>query len=127
MGGFRLERVASLLRELLSECIVNLKDPRIGFVSITDVSVSQDMRHAKVYVSVYGDDESKAAAIEGLNNAKGFIRREIVPQLKMRCIPDLHFTLDESIENGVRMSALIDKAIEDDRRLREGHVDEIQQ
>lgn len=125
MGTFRLERVGHLLLELVSEAIRSLKDPRIGFVSITDVKVSPDMRHAKLFVSVYGSDEEKAAAIEGLNSAKGFIKREIVPQLRLRCIPDLHFALDESIENGVRMSMLINKALENDRKIHEEAGNEI--
>ena len=119
MGSFRLERVGNLLKEVVSEAIRDLKDPRIGFVSITDVKISQDMRHAKIYISILGDDKAKADTIEGLNSAKGFIKREIVPELKLRHIPELSFLLDESIENGVRMSDLIKKARLADQKLHE--------
>lgn len=110
MAGFRLERVGELLKEVISESLAELKDPRVGFVSITSVVVSPDLRHAKVYVSVYGQEADKTSSLIALNNAKGFIRRRITPLLSLRHIPQLHFVLDDSIEYGVKMAQLIAEA-----------------
>ena len=117
MGSFRLEKVGHLIRELVSEVIRELKDPRIGFAGINEVKISPDLRHAKIYISVFGSDKEKNDTLEGLNNAKGYIKRKIAPELSLRQIPDLSFALDESIENGVRISQLIDKAREEDKKL----------
>lgn len=117
MGSFRLEKVGHLIRELVSEVIRELKDPRIGFAGINEVQVSPDLRHAKIYISVFGSDKEKNDTLEGLNSAKGYIKRKIAPELSLRQIPDLSFALDESIENGVRISQLIDKAREEDKKL----------
>lgn len=117
MGSFRLEKVGHLIRELVSEVIRELKDPRIGFAGINEVKISPDLRHAKIYISVFGSDKEKNDTLEGLNSAKGYIKRKIAPELSLRQIPDLSFALDESIENGVRISHLIDKAREEDKKL----------
>lgn len=117
MGSFRLEKVGHLIRELVSEVIRELKDPRIGFAGINEVQVSPDLRHAKIYISVFGSDKEKNDTLDGLNSAKGYIKRKIAPELSLRQIPDLSFALDESIENGVRISQLIDKAREEDKKL----------
>ena len=117
MGSFRLEKVGHLIRELVSEVIRELKDPRIGFAGINEVKISPDLRHAKIYISVFGSDKEKNDTLEGLNNAKGYIKRKIAPEISLRQIPDLSFALDESIENGVRISQLIDKAREEDKKL----------
>ena len=117
MGSFRLEKVGHLIRELVSEVIRELKDPRIGFAGINEVKISPDLRHAKIYISVFGSDKEKNDTLEGLNSAKGYIKRKIAPELSLRQIPDLSFALDESIENGVRISQLIDKAREEDKKL----------
>lgn len=119
MGSFRTERVGQLLKELISEVVRDLKDPRIGFATLTEVQVTPDLKHAKIYVSVLGTDDEKKESLEGLNSAKGFIRREITPNLSLRCIPDLSFTLDRSIENGVRMAALINQAAMADKKMHE--------
>ena len=117
MGSFRLEKVGHLIRELVSEVIRELKDPRIGFAGINEVKISPDLRHAKIYISVFGSDKEKNDTLEGLNSAKGYIKRKIAPELSLRQIPDLSFALDESIENGVRISQLIDKARAEDKKL----------
>ena len=117
MGSFRLEKVGHLIRELVSEVIRELKDPRIGFAGINEVKISPDLRHAKIYISVFGSDKEKSDTLDGLNSAKGYIKRKIAPELSLRQIPDLSFALDESIENGVRISQLIDKAREEDKKL----------
>ncbi len=119
MGSFRLERVGNLIKELVSETLPRLKDPRIGFVSVTDVKVSPDLRYAKVFVSFFGDEQAKSDSLKALNNAKGYIKKEIAPELKLRRIPDLSFEPDDSIEYGVKMSALISQARMSDEKLHE--------
>ncbi len=104
----RADRVNELLLEEISILVQKLKDPRIGFVTITGVDVTDDLRHAKVYVSVMGDDEDvRAQTLEGLHSAAGFIRRELGHVLTLRRIPALAFRYDASVEQGARMDALL--------------------
>ncbi|MCK5329064.1 MAG: 30S ribosome-binding factor RbfA [Candidatus Latescibacteria bacterium] len=104
----RADRVNELLREEISLLVRKLKDPRIGFVTITGVEVTDNLRHAKVYVSVMGEDETaRAETLEGLHSAAGFIRRELGRVLTIRRIPELAFRYDESVERGTRMDALL--------------------
>ena len=109
MGSHRVERVAAQLRQEISEIIVrDLKDPRIGMASITEVKLSPDLRNATVKVSVVGEADGRQAAIDGLEHAKGFIRRELGLRLSnLRFAPDLHFQLDEGIAYSVRVSQLL--------------------
>ncbi|MDQ7825037.1 MAG: 30S ribosome-binding factor RbfA [Candidatus Eremiobacteraeota bacterium] len=124
MAGFRLERVAELIKEVTSDIIRELKDPRVGFASITQVKVSPDLGHAKIYVSILGDEKSKKETIEGLTNAKGFIRRELSKQISLRHIPEIAFVADDSIEEGVRVLNLINKVTAQDAQSKQGHHDE---
>lgn len=104
----RSEKVEQFIKEELSQIIQReVRDPRIGFVSITDVEVSVDLRHARVFVSVLGDAEAKAATMDGLRSALGYIRRELGSRLQMRRTPDIAFKLDESIERGARVTKLL--------------------
>lgn len=104
----RVERVQEFLKTELSEIIQHeLKDPRIGFVSITDVEVTEDLRHARVFVSVFGDDEAKAQTMAGLHSAQGFIRGEVAKRMRTRYTPEIAFKLDQSIEQGTRVMSLI--------------------
>jgi ribosome-binding factor A len=109
MGTHRVERVAAQLREEISQIIIrDLKDPRIGMASITDVKLSPDLRNATVRVSVVGDDDARAAAIDGLDHAKGFIRRELGSRLSnLRFAPELRFELDLGVAYSVRVSQLL--------------------
>jgi ribosome-binding factor A len=120
MGSHRVERVAAQLRQEISEIIVrDLKDPRIGMATITEVKLSPDLRNATVKVSVVGEEESRKAAIDGLEHAKGFIRRELGLRLSnLRFAPDLHFQLDEGVAYSVRVSQLLREA-----QQGEPHVD----
>ncbi|OLD61313.1 MAG: ribosome-binding factor A [Armatimonadetes bacterium 13_1_40CM_3_65_7] len=93
-----------------------MKDPRIGFVSVTDVELSADLRHAKVFVSILGDAEAKAETMATLGNAQGFVRRELARRIRLRYIPAVHFRLDESIERGVRVQHLLRHVVEGERR-----------
>jgi len=101
---FRKEVSAILQREM--------KDPRIGFVSVTDVELSMDMRHAKVFISILGDAEAKAKTMATLGNAQGFVRKELGRRIRLRYIPEILFKLDESIERGVRVQRLLREVAE---------------
>src|SRR5690606_37367017 len=84
-----------------------MKDPRIGFVSVTDVEMSRDLRHAKIYVSIFGDDEAKAQTLEALHHAQGFVRSELGRRIRLRHTPEISFRLDDSIERGHRINRLL--------------------
>jgi ribosome-binding factor A len=109
----RTERIAEELKKEISNIIRNtIKDPRLpGFVSVTAVRVTKDLRYAKAYISVYGKDKEKQDAIQALNHAAGFVRREIGNRIKLRYTPELTFHLDNSIEHGIHISNLIDKTL----------------
>lgn len=104
----RAARVADEMRGILAQLIRDeVKDPRIGFVSIVKVEVSNDISHAKIYVSVLGDDKQKKESLRGLSSATGFLRSETAQRLQLRYTPELHFVLDESIEHGQRIAKLL--------------------
>jgi ribosome-binding factor A len=104
----RQERLGELIAMELSELIrTRLKDPRVGFASITHVEVSGDLRHAKVFVSVMGSEEEQAASIKGLKHASGYLRHELAERIVLRYMPELVFKLDTSIEEGSRVLELI--------------------
>jgi ribosome-binding factor A len=110
MDDLRVERIARALRREISDILRNeLKDPRIGFVSVTDVELSSDLRQAKVFCSVLGEQEDKRKAIEGLRSATGFVRTEVARRIRLRHAPEINFLLDESIERGVRVVSLMSK------------------
>lgn len=108
----RTNRIGEAIKAEISDILQNeLKDPRVGFASIVKVEVSNDLRHTKVYVSVLGGDEEKRRTLEGLNSAKGFIRGEIGRRIRLRHAPEISFQLDESIEQGIRISRLINEIV----------------
>jgi ribosome-binding factor A len=108
----RTLRVAEQIQRELAELIrLELKDPRVGMVTLTDVEVSADYAHAKVFFTTLGTSDQIAAATAGLNHAAGFLRHELGRRIKLRGIPELHFIYDESVERGVRLSRLIDEAV----------------
>lgn len=110
----RIDRISEEVKRELSNIIQNdLKDPRLPkMISLTTVSVTKDLKFAKVYVSVLGTDEEKKNAISGLKSAAGFMRRELSKRVQLRATPELHFILDDSIEKGAYISNLINKTIE---------------
>jgi ribosome-binding factor A len=110
MSSHRLDRVRNLLRQTISELLTQVKDPRVGFVTVTDVEVSPDLRHAKVFVSVMGTPDERAQALKGLESARGFLRRELHGAVSLRYIPELAFLLDDSLDRGLHMNALLEKA-----------------
>ncbi|WP_313343219.1 30S ribosome-binding factor RbfA [Sedimentibacter sp.] len=113
MSNRRNNRLSGEMKRVISEVIRNeVKDPRLSeLLSVTDVDVMEDLKYAKVYISVYGDIEP---TLEALRSAKGFIRREVGKRIKMRLTPELLFEKDDSIEKGIYMSSLINKVIEDE-------------
>lgn len=120
----RAERLQEFLRVELSQIIQQqLKDPRIGFVSITDVEVSEDLRHARVFVSVLGDDDAKAHTMTGLHSAQGFIRGEVARRMQTRYTPEIAFKLDQSIERGTRVVTLIREVTKGTHGERPGPAD----
>jgi ribosome-binding factor A len=103
----RSDKVAEAIHELVSQLLVKgLKDPRIGFVTITGVKVTDDMRLATVYFTVIGSDAEKMATEAGLNSARGFIRKEMGKSFRMRYTPDITFKYDQSVEHGYHMESL---------------------
>jgi ribosome-binding factor A len=108
----RTRRVGEQIqRELAGLVHAEIKDPRLGMVSISAVTVSRDLAHAKVYVSVLGDEAAVTASLRVLNNAAGFLRRRLGQQMRIRAVPRLRFYFDKSIEEGARMDALINAAL----------------
>lgn len=104
----RSEKVAEAVHELISELLVKgLKDPRIGFVTITGVKVTDDMHLATVYFTVIGTDAEKKATEQGLNSARGFIRKEMGKSLRMRYVPDIVFKYDVSVDYGYRIESIL--------------------
>lgn len=116
----RERRVGELLKEEISKIIRReVKDPRIGFVSVTDVEVSGDLRHAKVFVSVYGDEQEKKDTMAGLEKATGFIRKLVGDRVKIHHTPEILFCYDDSIEHGVYISKLINKVRNEEKDEKE--------
>ena len=104
-----MRRVDEAMRMVLSDAIAtDLKDPRVGFVTVTGVKTSPDLRHARVYVSVLGDDPTRQASIDGLRSAHGYLQRRLAAELTLKHTPTLSFEYDESIDHGMRISELLD-------------------
>ena len=108
----RSSRVAEQIRRDLAELIRHeVKDPRLALVTLTDVEVTPDYAHAKVFYTALADAEQMLAIAAGLARASGFLRRELGRRIKIHHLPELHFVHDTSIENGARLSQLIDAAV----------------
>jgi len=117
----RVERVAAVIQEEVGRMLTRgLKDPRIGFVTITGAKVSPDLREAWVYYAVHGDTRVRQDTATGLAAASGYIRRELGQALRLKTIPQLHFVLDEAIDRGERIEQLLREVHEQDR-AREEH------
>ena len=109
-----MRRVNEALKEVLSEGIGELKDPRIGFVTITAVETSADLRHARVFVSVLGSERKRERTLAGLTAAHGVLQSRIAQELRMKRTPQLAFEYDPSVERGVRLTKLIDELAGDE-------------
>jgi ribosome-binding factor A len=108
MSDGRMRRVDEAVRAVLSDVIASdLKDPRIGFVTVTGVKTSPDLRHARVFVSVLGDEQVRAASLEGLRSAHGFLQRRVASELTLKHTPTLTFAYDDSVDRGMRISQLL--------------------
>lgn len=106
--SLRANRVGEQMKKELTEIIGRkIKDPRIGFVTVTDVQVTGDLQQATVYISVLGDEDQKENTLKGLSKAKGFIRSEIGQRIRLRKTPEIFFEFDESISYGNRIETLI--------------------
>ncbi|HEX7097383.1 MAG TPA: 30S ribosome-binding factor RbfA [Acidimicrobiales bacterium] len=110
MTGDRMRRVDEAIREVLSDALGSgeLKDPRIGFVTVTDVKTSADLRHARVYVTVLGDDAQREATVQGLQSAHGVLQRRVNAELRMKRTPTLDFIYDDTTDRAMRMEQLLD-------------------
>ncbi len=104
----RMRRVNESIRQVLSERLPELKDPRIGFVTVTGVDTSRDLRQATVYVSVLGAEKHRSTTLNGLEAAHGVLQSAIARELKLKRTPQLVFEYDPTVERGVRMTKLID-------------------
>ncbi len=112
----RALRVADQIQRELADLIQHeIKDPRVGQVTITAVEVTRDYSHAKVFYTTLASTEEKFLVENGLEHAKGFLRSNLSHRMKLRITPQLHFIYDESVERGVRLSKLIDEAIAQDK------------
>lgn len=105
----RMRRVDEAMRKVLSEAIPTLKDPRIGFVTVTAVETSRDLEHAKVWLSVLGSERQRERTLAALESAAGVLQARVNRELKLRRTPHLEFVYDRSVEHGVRMTHLIDE------------------
>jgi ribosome-binding factor A len=113
----RARRVEEQLKRLLADLLRReVKDPRVGPVTITGVEVSKDLSHARVYFTPFAGVGDAAAALEALRHAAGYLRVQVRNEMRLRVAPELDFQLDDSVERGARLSALIHDAVESDRR-----------
>ncbi len=108
MRSDRLRRVDEAMREVLSDAVTKeIKDPRVGFVTVTAVDTASDLRHAKVFISVLGDDGVRQRSLDGLRSAHGFLQRRVADELRIKHTPTLEFLYDDSLDRGMRIEALL--------------------
>lgn len=118
MSNYRADRVKAAIRQEVSSILQrDIKDPRLGFATVTDVEVSGDLQHVKIFVSILGDENSRAETMEALESAKGYIRSEIGRRVPLRLTPEISFEYDDSIERGARLLKLIED-------VQSGRIDE---
>lgn len=107
----RAERVGEAMREVIAELLLrDIKDPRIGMITLTGVDLTDDLRHAKVYFSCVGDAAERERSLKGLRSAAGFIRGQVTRRLRLRCAPDVTFLFDSAIEGADRLANLLKDA-----------------
>jgi len=111
VSGDRMRRVDEAIREVLSDALGSsgLKDPRIGFVTVTDVKTTADLRHARVYVTVLGEQDERDASLAGLQSAHGILQRRVNAELRMKRTPTLEFRYDDTTDRVMRMEQLLDE------------------
>jgi ribosome-binding factor A len=107
-----MRRVNEAMRAVLSETIAtDLHDPRVGFVTVTAVKTSPDLRHARVYVSVLGDEAARAASLEGLQSAHGFLQSRVAAAVRLKHTPTLTFDYDDTVDHGMRIHELLAREV----------------
>ena len=110
MSTGSMRRVDEAIRQVIGDALAgDLKDPRVGFVTVTDVKTSSDLSHARVYVSVFGDDDVRADTMAGLRHAHGYLQKRVAAELKLKRTPTLEFAYDDTSERAMRLDALIDE------------------
>ncbi len=110
MSSGRMRRVDEAIREVLGDALASsVKDPRVGFITVTEVRTSADLRHARVYVSVLGDAAQRQASLEGLRSAHGFLQARVARELRLKRTPVVAFTYDDTTDRAMRVDALIDE------------------
>jgi ribosome-binding factor A len=110
MASDRMRRVNEAVRQVLSDAVAqDLQDPRIGFVTMTSVKTTQDLRHARVYVSVLGTDEQRAATLAGLASAHGALQRRLARDLRLKRTPTLEFLYDDTTDRAMRVQQIIER------------------
>ena len=113
----RPQRVGDQIQRELAELLrLQVKDPRIGMVTVTAVDVAPDLSHAKIFVTHLGGSGEAAAVVSALQHTAGYLRRELSHRLKLYSVPELRFYYDDSIESGIKLSLLIDEALAEDRK-----------
>ena len=121
----RMRKVNELVREVVADAVVDLKDPRIGFLTITGAETSPDLRHAVIYYSVLGTDQEKSDTAEALEHASSRIQRAIGSETRLRYTPKLDFRVDPSIDEGIRISRILaDMAAEVDQDDQDDQADD---
>jgi ribosome-binding factor A len=114
MTSGRIRRVDEAVRAVLGDAISkDLQDPRIGFVTVTQVKTSPDLRHARVFVSVLGGEQTREDSLDGLRSARGYLQSRVAAELRLKHTPTLTFHYDESVDRGMRISELIDVVARD--------------
>ena len=114
MAVSRMRRVNEVLREVIGDEVTSLSDPRLGMVTITAVDTSPDLRSARVYFTVLGDEQAREDALEALRKAHGIIQRAINAETRMKRTPTLRFEYDEAVETGLRISSILDEPENED-------------
>ncbi len=116
MSGYRLNQMQARIKLVISHLIQNeIKDPRLGFVSVTDVRLTRDLAQCKVYISVLGSDEQKKESLTALKSASGYLRKEMSRRANLRRAPELIFEYDDSMEYGARINKLLKKVEKDEK------------
>jgi ribosome-binding factor A len=110
MTGDRMRRVDEAMREVLSDSITSgIKDPRVGFVTVTAVDTSPDLRHARVFVSVLGDGPVRRRSMDGLRSAHGYLQKRVASELRLKHTPTLEFAYDDTVDRGQRINQLLEE------------------
>ena len=121
MSELRVRKIQEFIKQEVSSMLLKeIKDPRLGFVTVTGVHLTGDLREATVYVSLFGSDREKAESLEALNNARGFILRELGKRLKIYYTPTIDFDVDTSLDYGMHIEGLIKKIHKDDEAKKHG-------